>query len=305
MANFPSNPQLFVPPGLHVEHGWMRPARARVALGGEPIKRHEQYAIITVEPALQLNQVRNMIHHVSAFLQHEFSVRVVSAFPSPFGLGLFEFEDPIQRACLLDASPINSDFGVIAVVKHDEARNLKACPYTREGYIMFLGFPLDYQTHNFVKADVAPFGRLIRWFEGPNKSRVLVQCLKLSPERIPRSIVLSQGTLMGGTGRSWSIPMFLLSGQFPDVFLPDEDPVPADGNPHPDQGEVGNVNLNVNQMWQHDLVGIAPVVQQDAGVNNEQVNDFQEELHPLDENVQENDVEEENGWPAWQAQNEM
>jgi len=48
MANFPCNPMLFVPPGLHVEHGWMRPARARVALGGELPKRHEQYAIITL-----------------------------------------------------------------------------------------------------------------------------------------------------------------------------------------------------------------------------------------------------------------
>ena len=127
---------------------------------------------------------------------------MVSAFPLPFGLGLFEFEDPIQCACLLNASPIDLEFGIIRVVKHDEARNLKSCPYIRESYIMFLGFPLDFQSHGFVKATVAPFGRLIRWFEGPNKSRVLAQCLLLSPDRVPRSVVISQGMLMGGSGRS-------------------------------------------------------------------------------------------------------
>jgi hypothetical protein len=69
MANFPCNPILFVPPGMHVEHGWMQPARARVALGGEPPKHHEQFAIVTLEPELQPTQVCNLLHHVSAFLQ--------------------------------------------------------------------------------------------------------------------------------------------------------------------------------------------------------------------------------------------
>jgi hypothetical protein len=32
---------LYAPVGLHVEHGWNRPARARVALGGELPRRHE------------------------------------------------------------------------------------------------------------------------------------------------------------------------------------------------------------------------------------------------------------------------
>ena len=68
MANFPCNPMLFVPPGLHVEHGWMRPARARVALGGELPKRHEQYAIITLEPEPQSVQVYLLLHHLSEFL---------------------------------------------------------------------------------------------------------------------------------------------------------------------------------------------------------------------------------------------
>lgn len=62
---------------------------------------------------------------------------------------------------------------------------------------MFLAFPLDYQTLGFIKAVVAPFGDLLHWFEGPNKSRILTQCLVLTQDRVPRSVVVSQGTTLG------------------------------------------------------------------------------------------------------------
>lgn len=108
---------------------------------------------------------------------------MVSVFPSPLGLWLFQFENPIQREELLDASPINFAHGVISVHKHDEApANFRSCNYIRESWIMFLGFPLDYQVQAFADVAVAPFGRLIRWYEGPNKTRVITRCLLLSPD---------------------------------------------------------------------------------------------------------------------------
>ena len=66
------------------------------------------------------------------FLQQEFPVRVLSAFPSPLGLGLYQFESQVQRECLLDASPIQFGQWLINMQKHDEARNLRAYAYTRE-----------------------------------------------------------------------------------------------------------------------------------------------------------------------------
>jgi hypothetical protein len=33
-------------------------------------------------------------------------------------------------------------------------------------------------------------------------------------------------------GRSWSVPVYILNGPFPDVFPADEDPIPLDGDPH-------------------------------------------------------------------------
>ena len=119
---------------------------------------------------------------------------------------------------MLNASPIPFGHGLLRVHKHDEALNLRACNYTRQCWIMFLGFPLDYHLPDYVKAAVAPFGRLLHWYEGPNKSRVLTQCLVLTPERVPRSLIVSQGTTLGGAGRSWSVPVFILDGHFQMPF---------------------------------------------------------------------------------------
>ena len=249
-----------------------------MALGSEPTHHHEQYAILAMEPEQPQDQAQEIIHEVVAFLQHEFPVRVVSAFPSPLGLGLFQFENPIQRECLLDASPFQFGQTLIHVQKHDEARNFRACPYIRESWIMFLGFPLDYQLLDFIKAAVAPFGRLITWLEGSNKSRVLAKCLLLSPNRVPRSIIVSQGSLIGRMGRSWTLPTYILNGHFPDGFPHEEDPVPFDGNPYPPNAQVNQANPNAPQDRQHDLHDASNHVHNDVGLNADQMADIQNDL---------------------------
>lgn len=193
-------------------------------------------------------------------LQHDFPVRVVTALPSPLRLGLFEFESTVQHAALLDASPIPFAHGHIIVERHDEARNFRVCNYTRQCWIMLLGFPLDYQTADFLKAVVAPFGRLLHWYEGPNKSRVLAQCL-----------------ILGGNGQSWSAACYIMNGHFPDAFPPDQDLVPANGNPHPIHGNP-LVNPNVVQHWHHDLAGAVHDLHADVGLNQGQMQDAHDDL---------------------------
>ena len=136
-----------------------------------------------------LYQVQGFLEEISEFQQQEFPVRINSAFPSPLGLGLFEFGSQLQREVLLDASPIQFAHGLLTVQKHDEALNLRSCHYTRECYLMFLGFPLDYHLVDVIKAAVAPFGRLIHWFDGPNKSRVLHRQL-LRVREIDRPLIV-------------------------------------------------------------------------------------------------------------------
>ena len=45
-------------------------------------------------------------------------------------------------------------------------------------------------------------------------------------------LVVSRGTTIGGAQRSWSVPVYILDGEFPDAFPADEDSVPMDGEPH-------------------------------------------------------------------------
>lgn len=103
---------------------------------------------------------------------------------------------------------------------------------------MFLEFPLDFQKDLYVRAAVAPYGRLLEWYQDANRSRILVQALILSPNRVPRSLVVSRGMMIGGMGRSWSVPVYILNGNFLDAFPADEDPVPFDGELHPEHGPV-------------------------------------------------------------------
>jgi hypothetical protein len=120
-----------------------------------------------------------------------------------------------------------------------------------------LGLPLDFQKDVYIRAAVAPYGRLLQWYIDDNKSRILSQVLLLSPDRVPRSLIVSRGTMIGGMGRSWAVPVYILNGNSPDAFPADEDPVPIDGEPHPEHPPVV---LGVNPQdpnWQNEQNGAA------------------------------------------------
>lgn len=240
MANFLVNPQLFLVAGMNIELGWNRPARARVALGGEPTREHEDFAIVTLDPMPEdPDQLHPMLGFVSNFLEQDQNVCITAGFLSPLGLGLIKLRTVAQRDRLVRNSPfIMGHNHVVRVVKHDEGINARSCAYTRVVWLMFLAFPLDFQKDIYIRAAVAPFGRLLEWYSDENKSRILAQALVLSPDRIPRSLIVSRGTLIGGMGRSWTVPVYILNGHFPDAFPAVEDPVPFDGEPHLEQQPV-------------------------------------------------------------------
>lgn len=281
IANFMCDPTLYLPLGAHVEDGWQRPACSWVAISGEPPRCHKEYAIVSMEPAPHPIHARATLTNVVNFLENQYPVRIFSSFLSPLGLGLLEFGSSVMRQSMIDISPIPFDgVSVLRVAKHDEAKNLRSCPYTRECWIMFLTFPLDYQREEFSDAAIAPFGRRLYWHKGPNKTRSLIKCLILAPECVPRSVVISRGSSMGGASRSWSAPTFILGGEFVDQLIVEEDALPPDGNPHPAHGAPLQGNLDVFQNWMHDLAGAGAQVLANAGLNVKQVQDIDMELHP-------------------------
>lgn len=116
-----------------MEDGWLRLAWARLALGSEPPRWHEEYAIVSMEPPPHPLHDWLALTDVINFLQDHFSIRILSSFLSPLGLGLLEFGSTVQRQSMIEISPIDFDrVSVLRVVKHDEAGNLRACPYTQE-----------------------------------------------------------------------------------------------------------------------------------------------------------------------------
>lgn len=196
MANFPMNRRPFLVGDLQMDHGWNWPARGRVALSGEPTREHEEYTIVSIDPMpADDNQLRPILTSVCEFLEQNQQVHIAAAHLSPLGLGLIKLQSVVQWDRLVRNSPFHPGHNhVVRVVKHDEGINARSCAYIRVCWIMFLAFPLDFHKELYIRAAVAPYGRLLEWYHDTNKSRILVQALILSPNRVPRSLVVCRFT---------------------------------------------------------------------------------------------------------------
>jgi hypothetical protein len=142
---------------------------------------------------------------------------------------------------------------------------------------MFLAFPLDYQTKEIISQAVGYFGSVITWTSNARcRSRILLRCKVSLISRIPRSLLICQGTAIGNHGSSWTVPVFVLSSNPTDEFPGDEDQIPPNGNPHPvnphflhqmnpqgenlgffeDVGDLDNIQQeNIDQGWEAPQAG--------------------------------------------------
>jgi hypothetical protein len=124
----------------------------------------------------------------------------------------------------------------INIVEHGRGLNFRNCPFTRTCWVVFLAFPPDFQTRDIIVQEVGLFGSVVNWIDNSRCcSRILLRCKVTLISRIPRSIVISEGNPMGDNGSSWTVPVFVLNNQQNDVLAGDEDPIPGNGNPHPEQ----------------------------------------------------------------------
>lgn len=122
----------------------------------------------------------------------------------------------------------------VRLVEHDNGINLRASPFSRSCWVMFLCFPLDYQSKGYIEQAVNLFGTVVTWTSNTHcRSRVLVKCVVLHTSKIPRSVLVCKPAVVGGAGHSWTVSVFVLNSENNELIPGDEDPIPADGNPHP------------------------------------------------------------------------
>jgi hypothetical protein len=153
----------------------------------------------------------------------------------PFGLGLFTMVDTLTADTVAGLTFEVDEITSVTFVKHDDARNMRITSFGQEVWVMFLGFPLDYQTTHYVTMAVHDFGRLSVWHRPrENKKFVLTKVWIVHPKFIPKSFIMWQ---LEGARWSWTMPVILLRSSDWNAHVhdvpPADDPEPEDGNPHP------------------------------------------------------------------------
>jgi hypothetical protein len=137
MANFVVDPALFIPDGFEVED-WAHPARGRIIISGNPPRRHDEYAIVTMHPHPPANQLYNALDDVvDEYFEENHNVRVVSRCLSLLGLCLIQFHSAIGRQAMINLSPHHIDENrAVTVVEHDRGINLRNSFFTRTCWVL-------------------------------------------------------------------------------------------------------------------------------------------------------------------------
>jgi hypothetical protein len=115
---------------------------------------------------------------VVEFFEEVHRVDVLSRCLSPLGLCLIQLHSPLTRQAMVNLSPHYMEDGrVIIVQEHDSVINLRSCPFTRTCWVMFLAFPLDFQTREIVSQAVGHFGTVVTWTTNSRcRYRILLRC---------------------------------------------------------------------------------------------------------------------------------
>lgn len=233
MADLPEElhyPQYFLPPGLQIEEHLSRASRADVTIQNHPTKRHEDFVAVLVEPQPPEESIQDLIHQVVHIINHQYRFQVVRTIRFPLALCLVHLTSEVRTDALLAGDPMvlnNGDFNARFVCP-DNLDNRRNCPFSRDGWIMILGIPLDFRNESDIERVVNTFGKLVRWDHRDRVlGRVLARCLYSDPSAIPRKIVMENPANKGGYGESWTLQTFVLNGEFTDVFPMDENLPPT------------------------------------------------------------------------------
>lgn len=232
MATFLVNPLAFLPEGMTVDHGL---ADRKICTDLVVPSLNDKVIIAETSRFVPIQLREEMRVAVQGMIQEAwFVVRAVD--DHPFGLGIFTLSDTLAADSVRGLTFEVDEEITVTFVRHAEAKNMRLTDFDRDTWIMFLAFPLDFQTTDYIESDVEDFGLLSVWHNprGNNKY-VLVKVKIVDPKFVPKSLVMHQ---LGGARHSWTVPVIMLrsadwNAHAHDLPPPPEDPAPEDGNPHP------------------------------------------------------------------------
>jgi hypothetical protein len=252
MANFAVNPLAFIPPGMSIDHG---PAdrRVRSVLVVDPVPPLHHDNLVIAEPShfMPIHMRQDLRDTIEGLLVEDgFTVRRTD--DHPFGLGTFTLSDTLVVDTVVGMTLQINDLMTITFVKLDQARNRRLASFGRETWVLFLGFPADYQTSFYINKAMDDFGLLSLWHRPREHLKyVLVKVAVTHPKFIPKSLIITQ---LGGARNSWTVPVYILrssdwNAHVHDLPPPDEDPEPTNRNPHPFYG----LEQSAEQIYQQQL----------------------------------------------------
>ena len=69
----------------------------------------------------------------------------------------------------------------VTLVRHDDARKMRLTLFGRKTWVLFLGFPLDYQTSFYINRVVDDFGLLSVWHQPRGNLQYVLVKVCLAP----------------------------------------------------------------------------------------------------------------------------
>jgi hypothetical protein len=252
MANFPVNPLAFLPEGMTVDHGPPdRKVRTNLVVPAVAPLHNDRVLIAETNRFIPIQHRDQMREDLRDLLVED--GHIVRYFDDhPFGLGVYTFPDTITADVVAGLTYELDEVTTINFVKHNEEKNMRLTTFGRETWLLYLGFPLDYQTAQYIHSAVEDFGLLSIW-DNPrgNKKFVLVKAWIVDPKFVPKSLVMHQ---LGGARRCWTVPVIMLrhsnwNAHEAYVPPPPAEPEPGNGDPHPLYGP----DVTVEQIYQHQL----------------------------------------------------
>ena len=237
MANYPLNPVPFLPSGFTVKLGPVdRLVRSDMVVGPIALLNHDYLAIAESSQYMPLH-CRAIIRNQIVTMLHEMQLFTTEVSDHPFGIGIFGFTDSLMRDTAVNTPiELEEEDLLVTFVPHNEALNRRTTSFGPEVWLMFFGFPYDYQTDYYITKALGGYGSLVHWYN-PRQDRryMLIEARVIRLNLMPKSFVVWQ---LGVARDCWTVQVTILrsndwNGLLLEVLPPGEEPPPPDGNPHP------------------------------------------------------------------------